>query len=155
MVCVDVSDWSEMHGSASPPKLAKAREGPCFVGLDAGGSSSMTAAAAYWPQTGLLEVRGAFPSVPDLKARGTKDGVGNAYHEAYDRGELVVFAGMVTPLGDFTRALVSDLAGCDVRSGASDQYRRSPRSSRFSMRRTCSGHGPGAGWGAGRMGART
>ena len=121
MVC-SVSDWSNC--TVPKAKLPK-REGPCFVGLDAGGAVSMTAAAAYWPQTGLLEVRGAFPSVPDLKARGTKDGAGDSYQTAYDMGELVLFSGMVTPLGDFTRALVSDLAGCDVRSGASDQYRRS------------------------------
>ena len=34
------------------------REGPCFVGFDLGGSTSMTAGAAYWPEVGRLQVWG-------------------------------------------------------------------------------------------------
>ena len=50
-VVVNADNWAACVVSVLPP-----REGPACVGFDLGGSSSMTAAAAYWPQTGRLEV---------------------------------------------------------------------------------------------------
>ena len=47
MVC-SPDDWKAI---TVPKAKLPAREGPCYVGFDAGGSSSMTAAAAYWPDT--------------------------------------------------------------------------------------------------------
>ena len=101
------------------------RRGPCFVGVDIGGSSSMTAAAAWFPETSRLELYAAFPSRPDLSERGTADGVGRIYQEAFERGELQVFDGRITPAGDFVRHVAASLAGCEIAGAASDQYRRS------------------------------
>ena len=51
----------------------------------------MCAAAAWWRETGRLELFAAFPSRPGLAERGTSDGVGNAYVESAARGELRIF----------------------------------------------------------------
>ena len=74
------------------------REGPCFVGFDLGGSTSMTAGAAYWPEVGRLQVWGAFGNEPGLSARGEADGVGLRYERMAARGELRTWPGRVTPV---------------------------------------------------------
>ena len=53
---VSLSAWSACV--TEEPPLA---EGPVCVGVDLGGSSSMTAAAMYWPETGLLRCGGRVP----------------------------------------------------------------------------------------------
>lgn len=55
------------------------REGDCIIGLDLGGSRSMSAAALYWPASGRLEVQGAFPQKPGLADRGEADAVKDRY----------------------------------------------------------------------------
>ena len=59
---ISLSAWRECVVEDLP-----ARSGPCYVGFDLGGTSSMTAAAAYFPATKRLEVYGAFPAEPDLQ----------------------------------------------------------------------------------------
>jgi hypothetical protein len=54
---------------AVPPALPP-RAGAVVIGVDLGGSASMTAAAFYWPETGRLECLGWFPSKPSLLHRG-------------------------------------------------------------------------------------
>lgn len=49
-VLLSLDDWLRCEVDALPP-----REGPCVIGLDLGGSSSMSAAAYFWPETGRLE----------------------------------------------------------------------------------------------------
>ena len=121
MIC-DPSDWVSC---VVPTDKLPARAGGCFVGLDAGGSSSMTAAAVYWPETKRLELFAAFPATPNLTDRGTADGVGATYREAWDRGELKTYSGRVTPVGDFVRHVAASLGDCEVAGAASDRYRRS------------------------------
>ena len=120
MVC-SPSDWEActVHARKLP-----ARSGPCYIGFDAGGSSSMTAAAAYWPDSKRLELYAAFPSNPNLIDRGTSDGCGRIYQEAFERKELQVFDGRVTPLGSFMLHLAAALEGAEIAGAASDQYRR-------------------------------
>ena len=84
----------------------------------------MCAAAAWWRETGRLELFAAFPSRPGLAERGTSDGVGNAYVESAARGELRIFDGRVTPAGDFIHHVAAALAGCEIAGAASDQFRR-------------------------------
>lgn len=101
------------------------RAGPCFVGFDAGGSASMTAAAVYWPTTGRMEGFGAFPTVPDLLARGRNDGVGAAYIQMQAEGSLRIFgAGEATDVTAFLTWLVGMLAGERVLAIGSDRYRQ-------------------------------
>nr|MCS5603196.1 hypothetical protein [Paracoccus sp. (in: a-proteobacteria)] len=63
------------------PDQMPAREGPCVLGVDLGGSRSMSAAAFYWPETGRLEALGTFPSNPGLADRGAADSVSGRYVE--------------------------------------------------------------------------
>ena len=115
------SDWAACV--VKPSELPE-RRGPCYVGFDAGGSSSMTAAACYWPQTNRLELFAAFPATPGLTDRGQADGVGSLYQEAFERSELQVFDGRVTPVGSFLLHLAAALEGAEVVGAASDMYRR-------------------------------
>ena len=119
MVC-SPSDW---EACTVPARELPARSGACFVGFDAGGSSSMTAAAAYWPDTKRLEIFAAFPATPNLIDRGTADGVGRTYQEAFEREELQVYSGRVTPIASFILHLAAALEGVEV-AAASDLYRK-------------------------------
>ena len=100
------------------------RTGDCVVGVDLGGSSSMTAAAAYWWESGRLEVCAALPGVPDLRARAMADGVGNRYERMVERGELTVYPGVrVTPVAPFLSDFLGRLDGAPVAIVA-DRYRQ-------------------------------
>ena len=65
-------------------------DGPYALGVDLGANASMSAAAGYWPASGALRSFGVFPELPDLRARGLRDGVGALYGELVRRGELVI-----------------------------------------------------------------
>ena len=98
------------------------RTGQCCVGFDLGGSSSMTALAAVWPN-GRCEAWGAFPGTPGLKERARVDGA--RYEIMATRGELKVYAGRVTPVQEFLRDCAARLAGERVLAAGADRYRRS------------------------------
>ena len=120
-VC-SVTDWTQClvdRPSALPP-----RAGPCYLGVDIGGSASMCAASSYWPKTKRLEIYAAFPSTPNLVDRGQADGCGGVYQEAFARNELKIYDGRITPAGDFVRYVAAALAGCEIAGAASDNYRK-------------------------------
>ena len=73
------------------------------LGIDLGATAAMSAAAAFWPDSGALEAVAAFPSEPSLAERGLADGVGNMYQKMQDRDELIL-------AGQFTSS-VSGLLG--------------------------------------------
>ena len=98
------------------------RTGQCCVGFDCGGSSSMTALAAVWPN-GRIESWGAFPAVPPIKERSRVDGA--LYELMVERGELKIFAGRVTPVAEFLRDCAVRLAGEKVAACGADRYRKS------------------------------
>lgn len=120
MLC-DVADWRacEVEVPNLPP-----REGPCVVGFDLGGSSSMTAAAAYWLRTGRAEFWCAFPSVPDLAQRAEADGCRGLYQEMARRGELRTYPGRVLPVGAFLGDVAASLTGSKVVAAGADRFRR-------------------------------
>ena len=120
MVC-SPSDW---QACTVPATELPARSGPAYIGFDAGGSASMTAAASYWPESKRLEIFAAFPATPNLIDRGQADGVGGIYQEAFERDELQVYDGRVTPVGAFLLSLAAALEGAEIAGAASDQYRR-------------------------------
>ena len=70
-VLLTVDEWLACEAGDDLP----ARIGPVVIGIDLGGSASMTAAAYYWPETGRLEALGTFPIKPALLDRGQRDGV--------------------------------------------------------------------------------
>ena len=115
---VALADWQACVVPTPP-----AREGLCVVGLDLGGSASLTAAAAYWPASGRLEAWVACGTEPDLWERGRADGCGGLYVDLARRGELRTYAGRVTPVRHFLADLVEDLAGQPVAAVVGDRYR--------------------------------
>ena len=119
---VSVGDWSGVvvQDQDLPP-----RDGRVVVGVDLGGSSSMTAAVAVWPGTGRVEVWAAFPDTPDLMTRGRADDVGRLYLDMERRGELRVYAGRVTPVDRFLLDVARDLAGQQVLACGADRFRKS------------------------------
>ena len=60
------------------------------LGLDLGQSAAMSAAAAFWPESGRLDAFAVFPELPDIRERGLADGVGNLYVRMVERGELLL-----------------------------------------------------------------
>ena len=100
------------------------RQGPCFVGIDMGGSRSMTAAAAYWPDSGRIDCWGAFGDEPTLDQRGDGDGVGQRYVEMSKRGELRTWPARVVDVSGFIGWIVEQLEDELVELAASDRYRQ-------------------------------
>lgn len=119
-VLLTVDDWLSAETSELPP-----REGGCIVGVDLGGSASMSAVAFYWPNTGRLEAVAAFPTSPTLADRGARDGVRDRYVEMSDRGELVTMGERVVPAADFLTAIMRRLDGAPVECLTADRYRQS------------------------------
>ena len=97
------------------------RTGQCCIGFDLGGSSSMTALAAAWPN-GRVEAWGAFPATPSLKERARVDGA--PYELMAERGELKTYEGRVTPVAEFLRDCAARLAGERVLAAGADRYRK-------------------------------
>ena len=96
--------------------------GQCCVGFDLGGSSSMTALVAIWPN-GRVESWGAFPGTPALKERARVDGA--PYEIMAEMGELKVYAGRITPVQEFLKDCAARLAGERVLAAGADRFRRS------------------------------
>ena len=88
-VLLEASVWQSIEGEAE-------RDGEYVLGLDLGGSTAQSAAAAYWPESGRLEGFAVFPENPNLATRSTNDGSGSLYSECYRRGELLLAGDMVS-----------------------------------------------------------
>ena len=101
------------------------RSGPLHIGVDLGGSASLTAASLYFADTGRLEVYAAAGSDPDLATRGQSDGVGDRYERMEELGELKTFAGRVTPTGPFMSWLCEIVGEHPVALVLADRYRQS------------------------------
>ena len=116
MIC-SLSDWSKCE--TEDPQAPSKR---CWIGLDMGGSASMSCVAA-WFDNGLLKVWGAFPRIPSLKQRGQKD---DANYEAMaERGELLTFGERTTDALGLIKHVHGELAGVKVVGAAADSFRRS------------------------------
>ena len=98
-VLLEADVWASIEGES-------AREGPYVLGLDLGGSTAQSAAAAWWPETGRLEGFAVFPEHPNLATRATNDGAGSLYSECLRRKELLVMGDMTSDVqGLLTEAL--------------------------------------------------
>ena len=62
---VTLDEWKDVQDEGEA-----AAEGPAYLAMDIGGSSSACAAAIYFPETGKLAVCGAWPKQPTLRDRG-------------------------------------------------------------------------------------
>ena len=121
MIC-SVADWNGLLGGDPAP-----RAGDCVVGIDLGGSDSLSAAAVCWPSTGRLEVFAACAVSDDrtLADRGRDDAVGDRYEQLAATGELWTYAARrTTPVALFIAELAAELRGQRVVSAGADRYRR-------------------------------
>ena len=118
-VLVTVDEWLACEADSLPP-----RSGPCVIGLDLGGSRSMSAAAWFWPKTGRLESLGVFPSQPSLAERGVMDGVGRRYAEMAERGELRTMGGQIVPAAEFIAEAMRRVEGERVTAICADRFRQ-------------------------------
>jgi phage terminase large subunit-like protein len=114
-----VDEWLGCEVAEFPP-----RQGQVVIGIDLGGSASMTAAAFYWPETGRLEVLGTFPSRPSLLNRGQGDGVNDRYVEMQNRGELSVLGDATVPVATWLSGVMAHVAGQPVAAITADRYKQ-------------------------------
>lgn len=119
-VLVTVDEW--LSAEVAPDQLPP-RQGACVLGIDLGGSRSMSAAAFYWPETGRLEALGTFPAAPSLADRGAADGVSHRYVEMQERGELSVMGEATVPTGQWLAQIVRHLDGAEVACIVGDRFR--------------------------------
>ncbi|MDE0219357.1 MAG: terminase large subunit [Spirochaetaceae bacterium] len=101
---VTVRDYARCIGPDAP-----ALSGDIVVGVDLGGSVSMTAAAAFSPETGVLITRGAFGDEPPLSLRAQKDRMGSLYDRMIRQGELRLYPGRVTPVVPFLKDFFAEI----------------------------------------------
>jgi phage terminase large subunit-like protein len=118
-VLLTVDEWLACESPELPP-----RDGQCVIGVDLGGSASMTAAAFYWPNSGLLESKGWFPSKPSLLHRGQGDGVGGRYVEMRDRGELSTLGDQTVPVAAWLGEVVRHAEGQTVAAIVADRFKQ-------------------------------
>ena len=100
------------------------RRGACYLGYDIGGSVSMCAAAAYWPETSRLDTWAGYGDTPSLADRGEADAVGDRYVRMSARGELRTWPGRVTPVAEFLAWIAEELNGESVMLAAAYRYKQ-------------------------------
>ena len=115
-----VESWRRCE--VAPPDLPP-RSGACCVGVDLGLNRSFCSAAAWWPETGRLEVLTAAPDTPGLAARARHDAAGALYERAHRDGVLMVLSGRLTPVGTFLARLKGHLAGQRIAAVGCDRFR--------------------------------
>jgi len=115
-----VDEWQACETADLPE-----RKGQVVIGIDLGGSASMTAAAFYWPETGRLECLGTFPSNPSLLDRGQNDAVGDRYVQMNERGELSTLGDQTVPVAPWLIEVMKHVEGQTVASLTMDRYKQS------------------------------
>ena len=119
-VLVTVDQWMGCETDGLPERV-----GPVVIGLDLGGSASMTAAAFFWPQCGRLETVGWFPSQPDLLTRGQADSVGTRYCDMAERGELFTLGAQTVPVAEWIGEVLRYAEGEAVAGFVADRFKQS------------------------------
>ncbi|WP_300071121.1 terminase TerL endonuclease subunit [uncultured Ruegeria sp.] len=138
---ITLDEWLNCEVETLPP-----REGGVVIGIDLGGSASMTAAAFYWPQTGRLECLGTFPSMPSLLDRGQADGVAGRYVEMQERGELHVLGEKTVPVAPWFVEVLRHVEGEHILALTMDRYKQAELSeglNRAGIRAPCVWRGQG------------
>lgn len=98
---------------------------PVHIGIDLGGSASMTAATWVYEQSGIVRVLGAFPGADlSLEERGKRDMVGDLWARCAAGGEIIETSGSVSDLAEFLPELIARIGAHPVRSVSCDRYRQ-------------------------------
>ena len=85
-VFLDSSNWEKIEVDSINPGPKE----PYILGLDAGSTTSLSSAAAYWYRTTELDGFSLVCTDPGLAERGLADGVGNLYCRMFQEGDLVM-----------------------------------------------------------------
>ena len=119
MSIVTVNEWILVYNDK------RLENEPVYLGVDLGGSASMSCVTAIGIESGQCRFWGAWPNYRDLPERARSDGVGNLYQRMIDVGELSLYQGRRTPVGAFLRDVIDELvaSGCQIRLIAGDWYR--------------------------------
>ena len=112
-------EWLTCEVTSLPP-----RQGGVVIGIDLGGSVSMSAASFYWPETGRLEALGTFPSQHSLLDRGQADAVAGRYVEMHERGELTVLGDKTVPVAAWLVEVMRHVADQPVSAITADRYKQ-------------------------------
>ena len=123
------SPTREMICSVSEYEQCTSEEGfrgdRCYIGIDIGGSNSMTAAVVIYPDTNYVETFAAFAGIPNLRQRGNEDGVGDLYERMAAERSLIVFDGYrVTPVTDFLKLVFDQLQNVEIVAVGADRFRK-------------------------------
>ena len=118
MIC-SLSDWGLCTVTELPDRTQDV-----ILAIDIGGSTSMSCVVALFPQTGRIDVWGAFPNKPSLLERGQQDGVGRAYQRMFERGELRTYPGRVLDASQFLEDVLNELDGGRLIAMGADTYRK-------------------------------
>ncbi|SKA28435.1 terminase large subunit domain-containing protein [Consotaella salsifontis] len=118
-VVLTTDQWLACEASELPP-----RAGPVVVGIDLGGSASMTAASYYWFESGRLEAIGWFPSHPSLLNRGQVDGVKDRYVQMRGRGELFTLGAQTVPVAEWLVEAMRHVEGEQIAALVMDRYKQ-------------------------------
>ncbi|WP_371154146.1 terminase TerL endonuclease subunit [Jannaschia sp. 2305UL9-9] len=98
---------------------------PVHIGIDLGGSASMTAATVAYETSGIVKVLGAFPGASlSLLERGKRDMVGDLWSRCAEAGEIIETSGSVSDLAEFLPELIQRIGPHPVRSVSCDRYRQ-------------------------------
>lgn len=116
-VLVHLDDWLRCEQDAP-------RQGRVIIGLDLGGAASMTASAFFWPETRRLEVRGWFPSNPDLLARGHNDHVGERYQQMARNGELRTIGDQSVPVRQWIAETIEHAGESSIECICADRFKQ-------------------------------
>jgi phage terminase large subunit-like protein len=119
-VLLTVDEWLSCEAGQLPE-----RGGSVVIGIDLGGSASMSAASFYWPETGRLECLGTFPARPSLLSRGQADGVGDRYEHMANRGELSTLGDATVPVAPWLAQVMRHVEGQPVAAITADRYKQS------------------------------
>ena len=79
---LEVATWRRIEGDAPAT-------GPFILGIDAGTTASLSAAVAYWMDTGRADGFAVLPIKPSLEDKQQNEGAGRIYTSMAARGELI------------------------------------------------------------------
>jgi len=125
-VLLTVDQWLAAEVETLP-----ARQGHVVVGLDLGGSASMSAAAFYWPETSRFEAYGTFPNDPGLGDRGLNDGVRDRYVQMFERGELTTIGAKTVPVAAWLGEVWRRIEGESVSAVVADRFKQAEMTEAF------------------------
>ena len=149
---VTVEDWRRCTVSRLelPP-----REGRAWLGLDCGGSSSITAACCIF-ENGRAEFFAALPATPSLEDRGATEGCGSLYKQAWDRQSSLPSQDALPPSLILSGPWLQSYLASRLRPARPTGFGR-PRSSRFlrTRKRVSNLNGSSCQWAVARGGAPT